>query len=166
MRRYLEKMAQQPKDKKLSEMEKVRRAVYLTRIEKRINRELENLYWLCKNYPDVFLYSYRNQTGKQHERLKKLLLCIKALNPKCDIFLVLKNLKDEPEQPKKIKLINGEEYELKDGEISIPHRFEIPLEGLKIVKEETFSIPLEPLSISKKEVIKLPLTVKELKKKE
>jgi len=147
MRKWLENLSSKSEDK--SHIETMKRLVYVNRINKRIDRELDNLLWLCRNHPDIFLNA-KEDSPNSHMRLKKLLLCIKALNPKCEIELVLRNLKDE-EQKK---------------EVRIPYTKTVTLEGLSLVKEEKFQIPLEPLSISKKEVIKLPLTVKELKKKE
>jgi len=162
MRKWLENLSSQLEDKKLSQTEVIKRAVYLVRIQKRLDRELENLYWLCKNHPDVFLHGYKEDSPNSHMRLKKLLLCIKALNPKCDVELVLKNLKDEPkEEPKKIiKLFNGEEYQLKNEEIHVPYSKTVTLEGLNLVKEETISVKLEPLNLSKKETIQLPFKTK------
>ena len=94
MRRYLDSC--EPKPKKT-----VKHCVYNNRMQKRIDRELDMLFWLCKNHPDVFLdevTEYKESSGKimSHRRLKKLLLCLKMLNPNADVELVLKNL-DFPE---------------------------------------------------------------------
>ena len=61
--------------------------IYLQRINKRINRELDLLLWLCINYPNVFLdANYLNDYGhtikrskRDKNRMKNLLLCINAL---------------------------------------------------------------------------------------
>lgn len=75
----------------------VKFCVYMNRIQKRISRELDNLLWLCIHHPEVFLdegREHRDDTGKimSHRRLKRLLLCVKAVNPECDVQLVLANL--------------------------------------------------------------------------
>jgi len=157
MKKWLEKLQSSQSEDKKSEREYVKELVYLNRIQKRIDRELDNFYWLCKNCPEIFLYSYKEE--KQHQRLRKILLCIKALNPKCDVELVLKNLKDEPEPKKEkrtLKLINGETYELKDNEKSVPYVKTITLEGLNIAKEEKFEVPLAELRLAKEETFKIP----------
>ena len=69
--------------------------VFINRIKKRIDRELNYLLWLCIHELELFL----NKKKSGNERLKKLLLCIKALNPNCDVQLVIKNL----EFPKEVK---------------------------------------------------------------
>jgi len=75
----------------------VKHCVYINRMQKRISRELNHLLWLCIHYPNIFLdeeKEYKDETGKiqSHRRLKKLLLCVKALNPKIEVELVLRNL--------------------------------------------------------------------------
>ena len=64
-------------------------SVTLSRIQRRISRELDCLLWLCIHRPELFLDKAH---GNEHERLKKLLLAVKALNPNCDVQLVIKNL--------------------------------------------------------------------------
>jgi len=164
MRRWLEGLqSSQSKDKK-SDREYVKELVYLNRIQKRIDRELDNFFWLCKNCPEIFLYSYKEE--KQHQRLKKILLCIKALNPKCEIELVLKNLKDEVPEPKKeIRLIDGETYKLKNNEKSVPYSKTVTLEGLSLVKEEKIQVPLAELKLSKEETFKIPFKAEGKKEK-
>lgn len=66
----------------------VKHLVYIHRIQKRIDRELDRLLWLCIHEPELFL----NKKKSGNERLKKLLLCIKALNPNCDVELIIQNL--------------------------------------------------------------------------
>jgi len=165
MKRYLEKMDEE-KSKKLNQMEIIKRAVYLERIQKRLDRELDNLYWLCKNHPQVFLGSYR-QKGEEnsHKRLKKILLCVKALNPKMEVELVLRNLKDEPEPKKEIRLIDGSVYQLKDNETAVPYKTSFNLEGLNIAKEEKIQIPLAELKLAKKETVSIPFKVEGKKEK-
>jgi len=84
----------------------IKYCVYMNRIQKRIDRELDALLWLAINYPQVFLDEEREwsaDSGKimSHRRLKKLLLSLKNLNPKCDVELVLKKLEfpDKEELP-------------------------------------------------------------------
>ena len=72
-------------------------SVYKNRMQKRITRELDNLLWLCLNFPEDFLdeeREYKDDSGKitPHRRLRKLLFCIKALKPKMEVELVLQNL--------------------------------------------------------------------------
>lgn len=76
-------------------------AVYLNRIQKKIDKDMDNMMELAKKFPDLLLdeaREYRDETGRiiSHRRLKKLLLTIKFLNPKMEVELVLKNL-DFPE---------------------------------------------------------------------
>jgi hypothetical protein len=96
MKKWLEVTAQNP------QMEKsIKYCVYMNRIQKRIEKELDALLWLAIHYPKILLdeeREYRDEGGKIvcHRRLKKLLLSVKALNPKMEVELVLKNL-DFPE---------------------------------------------------------------------
>lgn len=140
MRKYLESLSSKIEDKEPSHLEYMKELVYLNRINRRIDRELDNLLWLCRNHPDIFLHGQKEDSPNM--RLKKLLLCIKALNPRCDVELVLRNLKDESK------------------EVRIPYTKTVMLEGLNLVKSEKFEIPLEPLNISKKETIQLPFKTK------
>jgi len=76
-------------------------AVYLNRIQKKIDRDLNNMVILARKFPDLFLdeeREWRDETGRivSHRRLKKLLMTIKLLNPKMEVDLVLKNI-DFPE---------------------------------------------------------------------
>jgi hypothetical protein len=96
MRKYLESI-------KNGEQKSVKHCVYINRMQKRITRELSQLLWLCIHHPEIFLdeeREYKDETGKiqSHRRLKKLLLCVKALNPKIEVELVLKNLEFPEEE--------------------------------------------------------------------
>jgi len=96
MKRYLESI--EGKSEK-----SVKHCVYINRMQKRITRELDMLLWLAIHYPDLFLDEEREQkddSGKiqSHRRLKKLLLCVKALNPNIEAELVLKNLEFPEEE--------------------------------------------------------------------
>lgn len=82
----------------------VKYCVYMNRIHKTIDRELDLALWLARNHPDVFLGERQTlndyghliwQKSKRKERLKKLLLVLKILQPRCDIELILKGLEDE-----------------------------------------------------------------------
>ena len=73
--------------------------VYLGRLQKRIDEQLNMALWLAVNYPNVFLgkmetvNSYGNlihSEDRTKERLKLLLLVIKALNPKIEVELTKK----------------------------------------------------------------------------
>lgn len=92
MLQFLEEMNEHPnKDVKYS--------VYYNRIQKRVNRELEMLLKLCKRFPDVFLdeeVEINNLSGKlvSHRRMRNLILCVKYLNPHCDLELVKERVKD------------------------------------------------------------------------
>lgn len=104
MKKWLES---EPKGRK----EDSKYSVYMNRIQRRIDKELDALLWLAIHYPQIFLDEEREwseDSGKimSHRRLKKLLLSLKNLNPKCDVELVLRRLdfpdKEElpQEQPK------------------------------------------------------------------
>lgn len=80
----------------------VKLCVYLSRIQKRIEREMDMLLWLALNRPDILLNKRvtLNQYGhvhhfkdQSHERLKTLLLAVKALSKNAEVELV----KNEPE---------------------------------------------------------------------
>lgn len=90
MKQYLIETKDSPK-------KTAKQSVYENRMQKRVTRELNNFFWLCRNFPDKFLdegREHKDETGKivPHRRLKMLLLCLKVLNPKIEVELVLKNL--------------------------------------------------------------------------
>jgi len=93
MKEFLESLPKNPKEIRKT----VKHCVYLNRMQKRIDRELKMALWLAVNHPEILLdrgREYSDDTGKimSHRRLKKLLLIVKALNPKIEVELVLKNL--------------------------------------------------------------------------
>lgn len=93
MKKYLESLPENHKEIKRT----VKHCVYLNRMQKRIEREMRMGLWLAVNHPEIFLdreREYSDDTGKimSHRRLKMLLLIVKALNPKTEVELVLKNL--------------------------------------------------------------------------
>lgn len=97
MKKFLEEVEKNPQLK-----QEIKHSVYMNRIQKRIEKEMDNMLWLAVNYPKILLddeKEYKDETGKIvcHRRLKKLLLTIKAVNPKMEVELVLKNL-DFPEK--------------------------------------------------------------------
>jgi len=68
-------------------------SAYTQRIQKKIDRELENGLWLAINRPDLFKderTEFQDQTLERYRRLKKLMLIIKALYPTKDVQLILK----------------------------------------------------------------------------
>ena len=90
MKKWLESLPENPP-------KTIKYCVYMNRIQKRISRELDMLLWLSINHPEVFLdeeREYKDETGRimSHRRLKKLLLALKALNPHCNVELVLERL--------------------------------------------------------------------------
>jgi hypothetical protein len=92
MQKFLEEIEQHPEL-----MKKIKYCVYMNRIQKRLERELDSTLWLAVHHPKILLdeeKEYTDSSGKIvcHRRLKKLLLIIKALNPKIEVELVLKNL--------------------------------------------------------------------------
>ena len=98
MKKWLEQVAQNPQMKS-----SIKYCVYMNRIQKRIDKELNAMLWLAINHPNILLdeeKEYRDESGKIicHRRLKKMLLTVKAVNPKMEVELVLKNL-DFPEKP-------------------------------------------------------------------
>jgi glycerol-3-phosphate cytidylyltransferase-like family protein len=71
---------------------KMMRKIYYERAQKRIDRELDNLLWLCQNRPDIFLMgkdvSYPKNPDKfKSDRYRTLLLVLGALHPKVGIQL-------------------------------------------------------------------------------
>lgn len=84
-RKFLESLPDDP-------VKTITYCVYMSRIQKRINKELEMLKWLTVNRPDIFLLEttkINDTTGKivSHNRMKTLLLCLKHLHPHCDVEL-------------------------------------------------------------------------------
>jgi len=74
--------------------------IYMSRIQRRIDRELDNLLWLAKHYPEVFLdkeHQYYDEYGQitPHRRLKKLIRILLDLYPTAEIEFVLKNVEKE-----------------------------------------------------------------------
>ena len=82
MRKWLESLPDKPE-------RTTKYCVYMNRLQKRIALELDQLLWLCRKYPDIFL---GDEEKLRHSRLKTLLLSLKALNPNCDVELVLSRL--------------------------------------------------------------------------
>lgn len=84
MRKFLESV-------KLDRVENKRKYnIYMRRIQDRIDRELENLNWLTKNFPDLFLdeeCEYDDKSLERHRRLKALLKAVGNLNPKFAVEL-------------------------------------------------------------------------------
>jgi hypothetical protein len=74
---------------------KIKHCVYMNRMQKRIDRELEMGVWLTKNYPDIFRDENRNNKIHNNRRLRALMEMILAINPKMDLLLVLKNMPKE-----------------------------------------------------------------------
>lgn len=74
--------------------------VYMSRIQKRIERELESLEWLSKNFPQLFLDEkiFIDSEGKfqPHKRFMTLLQIIMNLNPKLKIIFE-KDIKNNAE---------------------------------------------------------------------
>jgi len=92
MQKFLEEIEQHPEL-----MKKIKYCVYMNRIQKRLERELDSTLWLAVHHPKILLDEEKecmDITGKisSHRRLKKLLLIVKAVNPKMEVELVLKNL--------------------------------------------------------------------------
>jgi len=100
MMKYLREAEKDPQLKKTPKY-----AVYLNRIQKKIDKDMNSMMMLAKLFPDLLLdeeREWKDETGKivSHRRLKKLLMTIKLLNPKMEVELVLKNLDfPEPELP-------------------------------------------------------------------
>jgi hypothetical protein len=99
MQKFLEEIEKNPQL-----MKEIKYCVYMNRIQKRLERELDSTLWLAVNHPKILLdeeKEYVDSTGKIvcHRRLKKFLLIIKALNPKMEVELVLKNLEFPEKEP-------------------------------------------------------------------
>lgn len=90
----------------------VKYCVYINRIQKRIDKELDNFLWLCVNHPEIFIdeeFEINDNTGKivSHRRLRKLMVCLNNLNPNMNVSLVLEKLREEevdnsPQPPAKL----------------------------------------------------------------
>ncbi len=94
MRKWLEqlKTAEKPKNRYELLLRRTIYSTYMRRIQKRIEKELDMLLWLAVHKPEVL----KGKDQKvENERLKKLLLTLKAVNPKCEAELVLEILKEE-----------------------------------------------------------------------
>jgi len=101
MKKWLENLDEKKK------LGRVRRdivyCIYMRRIQKRIDRELDMLLLLCRDYPNVFNGQFYNEFGhllkknpkRKNERFRKLLQVLKALN--FDVRLILKDLEREEE---------------------------------------------------------------------
>lgn len=95
MRKWLESLPENPpKD--------IKYCVYLNRIQKRIDEELEQLLWICSQHPEIFIdeeTEINDLTGKivSHRRLRKLMLCVNNVNPNMNAALVLEKLRSEEE---------------------------------------------------------------------
>lgn len=92
MQKFLEDLENHPE-----KLKQIKTCVYMNRIQKRIEKEMDSTLWLAIHYPKILLdeeKEYTDATGKIvcHRRLKKLLLVVKAVNPKMEVELVLKNL--------------------------------------------------------------------------
>jgi hypothetical protein len=103
MRTYIENHANEINPDPKS---KIKHCVYMNRMQKRIDRELQNMLWFAIHYPNIFLDEdkpHKDAKGKvqANRRLKNLILTIKALKPKMDVVLVLNNM-DIPEELKTI----------------------------------------------------------------
>ena len=101
MQKFLEEIETHPEL-----MKKIKYCVYMNRIQKRLERELDSTLWLAVHHPKILLdeeKEYVDSSGKIvcHRRLKKLLLIVKAVNPKVEVELVLKNLEfpEKEQQP-------------------------------------------------------------------
>jgi len=93
MKKWLESLPPEP-------AKEVKYCVYLNRIQKRIDKELDNLLWLCVHHPEIFIdeeFEINDNTGKivSHRRLRKLMVCLNNLNPNMNVSLVLEKLKEE-----------------------------------------------------------------------
>ena len=102
MKRFLENFNEEyEKDKKRSYPQI---PIRFCRIQKRIDRQLDNLLWLCQHHREIFLNEPNlNEYGHQFrphiekigkERLKILLKCIALLTNK-DVVLIKEVLKNE-----------------------------------------------------------------------
>jgi hypothetical protein len=95
MREWLQSLPEKP-------VKDIKYCVYINRIQKRIDEELDNLLWLCVNHPELVIdeeTEINDLTGKivSHRRLRKLMLCVNAINPNMNVTLVLEKLRAEEE---------------------------------------------------------------------
>ena len=58
------------------------KSMYLIRIQEQIEKNIENLIWLCENQPDIFedrLSEYNDDSLPRRRRVKALLKAVKLL---------------------------------------------------------------------------------------
>ena len=67
--------------------------IYMKRIQKQIDKNERNVLWLAKNHPELYLNN--PEATNKHKRLQNLLLLIKILKPKLDVYLeIAKKVKE------------------------------------------------------------------------
>jgi hypothetical protein len=95
MKIWLESLPEKP-------VKDIKYCVYINRIQKRIDEELENFLWLCIHHPELVIdeeTEINDLSGKivSHRRLRKLMLCVNKINPNMNVVLVLEKLRAEEE---------------------------------------------------------------------
>lgn len=95
MKKWLESLPEKP-------VKDIKYCVYINRIQKRIDEELENFMWLCIHHPELVIdeeTEINDLSGKivSHRRLRKLMLCVNKINPNMNVELVLEKLRAEEE---------------------------------------------------------------------
>ena len=102
LKKFLEDLEER-REKGLRIRKTIKYCVYMRRIQNRIDHELDQLLWLCKNRPDIFHGRYYNEYGHlmssskpKNERLKKLLQILKVLD--FNARLILREEEEKVEQ--------------------------------------------------------------------
>lgn len=95
MKKWLESLPEKP-------IKDIKYCVYINRIQKRIDEELENFLWLCAYHPELVIdeeTEINDLSGKivSHRRLRKLMVCVNKVNPNMNVALVLEKLRAEEE---------------------------------------------------------------------
>ena len=93
MKIWLESLPEKP-------VKDIKYCVYINRIQKRIDEEMDNFLWLCRKHPELVIdeeTEINDLSGKivSHRRLRKLMLCVNNINPNMNVALVLEKLAKE-----------------------------------------------------------------------
>jgi hypothetical protein len=93
MQKYLEETQGKNPSKDSRSSKYTQHLLYMKRLQKRLERELNMLLWLAVNHPDIFLYKeqnhYRKSSFDGKERIRKIMLTVKALIGTKDVELFL-----------------------------------------------------------------------------
>jgi len=63
--------------------------LYHQRIQRQIDKNIENTLWLAKNHPEILLDETGFGDKPRHKRLQNLLLIIQILKPQYEVYIEL-----------------------------------------------------------------------------